>query len=158
MKFTFSKEWCRKSADLEGNAEVGAGCPDIRQDRPVTDTVDFAISSRLAFGKFLQLIRRNRDLTPEQLADRADVELQEILSIEGDVHYVTEPRTVYQLALVFGLPEKRLMQLAGLTHVQDPQFAQQAVRFAARSESVEKLNSDERRALESFITLLSSKD
>jgi HTH-type transcriptional regulator, competence development regulator len=158
MKFDFSKEWCRKSAELEGNAEVGAGCPDVGQDRPVTDTVDFAVSARLAFGRFLQLMRRNRGFTPEQLAVRADIDLQEIVSIEGDVRYVTEPRTVYQLALVFSLPEKRLMQLAGLTHAQDPKFAQQAVRFAAQSESVEKLNLEERRALESFIALLSSKD
>lgn len=143
---------------IEGNAEVGAGAPEVLQEGSATEPLDFCAGARLAFGRFVELMRRNQGLTPEELAARADVDLQEIVSIEGDVHYTTEPRTIYQLARAFALPEKRLMQLAGLAHAKDPHFTEEAVLFAARSESVEKLNVGERKALESFIALLSSKE
>ena len=46
------------------------------------------------------------------------------------------------------------MALAGLLKVKDAQFQQQAVRFAARSEPVEKLSKEEHRALEEYVKFL----
>lgn len=158
MKFTFSKEWCRKNALLEGDTEVRVGSPEIQENESASDPLDFYAAARLAFGRFIQLMRRNNSLTAEQLADSADIDVEEIVSIEADLHYAPEPRTVYQLARAFSVPEKKLMQLAGLAHAQDPSFTEQAVRFAARSESLEKLNTEEKKALASFIALLSSKE
>ena len=94
----------------------------------------------------------------EQLAERADLEPSELLVIEDDVHYVPGPRTVYKLAETFEVPQQRLMQLAGLAASNDAGLAREAVRFAARSESIEKLTAEESAALEAFVAVLSERD
>ncbi len=50
------------------------------------------------------------------------------------------------------------MQLAGLSAAKDSLVRQEAVRFAARSESVEKLTKEENAALETFVAILSEQD
>lgn len=118
---------------------------------PVDDT-------RIAFGRFVELMRRRRALTVEQLAERADLDVGELVSIEDNLHYTPEPRTVYQLARAFNVPQQRLLQLAGLTAGGDARLRHEAVRFAARSESVQKLSKEERAALEEFVAVLSRQD
>ncbi|HXI84562.1 MAG TPA: helix-turn-helix transcriptional regulator [Verrucomicrobiae bacterium] len=157
MKIKISKDWCRKHGILEGDSEIGAGFPPFlpRQEKPQSDMIDMTSEVRIAFGKFLQLLRRNCSLSVEELAKQADIDASELLNIEANVNYSPEPRTVYQLAIYFRLPQKRLMQLAGLTQNRDPQLTKDAVRFAARSEPTTKLNASERDALEAFIARLS---
>ena len=58
------------------------------------------------------------------------------LEIERDPHCEPEPNAVYKLAGVFGLSPKPLLELAGLTEAKTPGLREEAVRFAARSESV----------------------
>lgn len=111
--------------------------------------------SAIAFGRFVQLVRREKGLTIEALASMADVDIEELVEIEEHANYKPEPRTVYQLANVFELPRANLLQVAGITAPRDPALCEEAVRFAARSESVEKLNSEERHALEAFVAVLS---
>jgi hypothetical protein len=94
-------------------------------------------------------------LSIEKLAELADVDMADIVCIEDDLHYVPEPRTVYRLAEIFSVPQQRLMQLAGLAVTADKTFREQAVRFAARSESTQKLSAEERAALEAFVSVLS---
>ena len=48
-------------------------------------------------------------------------------------------------------------ELAGLVASKDSSFAQAAVRFAAKSESIAKLTDEERAALESFVVELTSR-
>lgn len=78
--------------------------------------------------------------------------------IEGNAHHVSEPRTVFKLARTFDVLQSRLMQLAGLTAANDISFREEAVRLAARSESVEKLTPDESSALKAFVAVLSEQD
>lgn len=160
MKINMSKDWCRKHAILEGDSEIGAGFPPFLSRQEIThgEAIDMTNEVRIAFGKFLELLRRNHSLSVEDLAKKADIDVSELINIEEDVRFSPEPRTVYQLAVFFKLPQKRLLQLAGLTQTRDPQLAKEAVRFAARSESTAKLNTSERQALEAFITLLSKMD
>ena len=94
----------------------------------------------------------------EQLADAAEVDASELLVIEDDLHHVPEPRTIYKLAQTFEVSQRRLMQLAGLTAVNDAGLRQEAVRFAARSESVQKLTPEESSALEAFVAVLSEQE
>ena len=47
------------------------------------------------------------------------------------------------------------MQLAGLAVANDDHFRQEAVRFAARSKSVEKLTREQKAALNAFVAVLS---
>jgi transcriptional regulator with XRE-family HTH domain len=90
----------------------------------------------------------------EQLAQRVDIDLGEVLGIERGDSCTPEPRTVYKLATLLDLPEEKLMQLSGLTKPKDSRFAEEAVRFAARSEPVDKHYREEHDALEEFVKFL----
>lgn len=161
MKLERSKEWWLARARREGDTVIGAGLlafdptPD---ERPTGAQVIAAEDTRIAFGKFVNLMRRRRGFSMEALAQAADLDASELLVIEDDVHYVPEPRTVFKLAQTFEVPQQRLMQLAGLVASNDVGLRQEAVRFAARSEAVQKLSPEESAALEAFIAVLSEQE
>jgi hypothetical protein len=68
----------------------------------------------IAFGTLIELSRRKRKLTIEQLADEARIDVGELVAIERKQSgYVPKPRTIHQLATFFRLPEKGLMKLSG---------------------------------------------
>jgi len=153
MKLEMSKEWFRHKVALEQDVDVGAGSlaamPTAESDEHSPD------DARLAFGTLVHLMRRRRVMSMEKLADDADVDLSEILNIEHNFHYRPEPRTVHQLAQVFSLPVRCLMQLSGNMQAKDSELGHAAVRFAARSDSLEHLSSQEQAVLEEFVSYLS---
>jgi hypothetical protein len=63
---------------------------------------------------------------------------------------------VFQLARVFEIPAKRLMQLAGLTEARDQRFIRATAQFAAHSKSLSALTKEEREVLEHYIAELSA--
>lgn len=161
MRLERNKDWWIARARREGDAVVGAGLlafDPAPEERPSGAQAGAVEETRIAFGKFVKLMRRRSGLSMEQLAEAADLEASELLVIEDDVHYVPEPRTVFKLAQTFDVSQRRLMQLAGLAAANDVGFRQEAVRFAARSESVQKLTLDESSALEAFVAVLSEQE
>jgi len=150
-----NRKWLKKHAALEngGFISVGGFISTMEEKAPVAmpETVD---SLKHAFVKLLQLKRRERKLSVEELAIKADLDMAELLRIESDEAYIATPFSVHKLAEFFKLPERPLMALAGLLTVKDAQFQQQALRFAARSEPVEKLSREEHRALEEYVKFL----
>lgn len=161
MKLELSEDWWMARARREGDAVVGAGLlafDPAPEARPSGVQVGAAEDTRIAFGKFVNLMRRRRGFSMEQLAEAAELEASELLVIEDNVHYVPEPRTVFKLAQTFEVSQRRLMQLAGLSVANDIGFREEAVRFAARSESVQKLTPEESSALEAFVTVLSEQE
>ena len=158
MKVEIGKEWSMRMAQLEGDAEIGAGRLAVD---PVFDGETFPIAAsqeegpNVAFGRFVRLMRRQRGLTLEKLANDADVDIADLVEIEGDPHHRPEPRTAYQLANYFKVPRSGLMQMAGLTAPKDARLLDEAVRFAARSEPTAALTSEESAALEAFVAVLS---
>jgi transcriptional regulator with XRE-family HTH domain len=153
MRIERTPAWWLAKAYREGDTEVGAGAlafdPVYEGDAASVDEI------RIAFGRLVNLLRRQRGLSIEKLAEEATLDVGELVSIEDDLRYVPEPRTIYQLAQTFHVSQKSLMQLAGLTMARDTSLRQEAVRFAARSESVQALTADERVALEAFVAVLS---
>jgi len=159
MKFTISETWCRTMANMEADAEVSAGM--ISRD-PIFSAMphsehDKADDARLAFGRFVNLMRRQRGLTMEKLAEDAGLDIGEVLSIEEDAQYDPGPRTVYQLASIFDVSHQGLLQLSGLAEERDEKFVDDMVRYAARSENIATLNAAEQAALDGFISALSVK-
>lgn len=152
MKLTQSKDWYEQRIAIEGDRETGAGrlmeAPKkaIAQPKPV--------DTRIAFGTFVELWRRNRGWDAVKLAEVAGVNPEEVLEIERDLQSELEPSAVYKLAKVFEMPAKILMELAGLIEPRTPNLRQAAVRFAARSESVAALNQHEREAFEAFVSAI----
>jgi HTH-type transcriptional regulator, competence development regulator len=156
MKINIPKAWSIRMAQLETDGEIGAGSLAIDpvfdgEVAPVKPTEEMSF----AFSRFVQLARRSRGLSIERLAERADVELAELLTIEESSQYKPDLRTVYQLANFFGVPRTNLLQIAGLTAPKDNHLINEAVRFAARSESVAALTAEERAALDAFVSVLS---
>ena len=157
MALERNKEWWMERARREGGVAVSAGAlaldpaPD---ERASMGQVALGEETRIPFGRFVNLMRRLRGYSLERLADAADLDVSELLAIEDDVHHAPEPRTVFMLARTFDVSQPRLMQLAGLA-ANDAGFRQEAVRFAARSESLERLTPEESSALEAFVAVLS---
>jgi HTH-type transcriptional regulator, competence development regulator len=165
MKMNLSKEWLIRRAALDEKHDVSAGTINLnrlRASSPVTKAEPVHAStetenSNPAFGRLINLWRRKKGLRIDELAEKARVDVAELFEIERNSHYTPEPRTVFQLAKTFGLPQKKMLELSGNLMVRDSSLGQEAVRFAARSESVEKLSKDEQRALEEFVKFLSEK-
>jgi len=156
MKLTLTKDWVVRRAALENDIDVAAGLaarhPSIEDSQA---SVPAPIETRLALGPLVHLTRRKHSLSIEKLAEEARVDLAEVISIERDPSFRPEPRTVFQIADVLKLPAKSLLQLSGNTAVKDEAFRDAAVRFAARSASVERLTSEERKILEEYVAFLS---
>lgn len=161
MRLERSKDWWMARARREGDAAVGAGLlafDPAPEERPANAHAATGEETRIAFGKFVNLMRRRHGYSMEQLAAAADLDPRELLVIEDDVHYVPAPRTVFKLAQTFEVSQRRLMQLAGLAEANDPGLRQEAVRFAARSETVQNLTPEESSALEAFVAVLSEQE
>lgn len=143
-----------RMAQLEADAEIGAGLLAID---PVFDgdavPIGTTEETTVAFSRFVQLARRSRGLSIEKLAEDADVEVGELVSIEEKAQHKPDLRTVYQLANFFGVQRANLLQVAGLTVPKDSHIIDEAVRFAARSESVAALTPEERSAFEAFVSV-----
>ena len=148
------REWLLASAEAEANQFVCVGglAFSLHRSENLTSPRDHA--SRLAFAKLISLARRSRRLSLPQLADQAQVDLDELVEIENGQATNPEPRTVHRLAQSLKLPERRLMQLSGLVKVRDVKVDRAAVQFAAQSGSLEKLSSIERQALDEFVKVL----
>jgi transcriptional regulator with XRE-family HTH domain len=150
------KEWSMRMALKELGQEIGAGTFGLEgvstSTRAPTDaTSEAATESRVVFSRFVELMRRKRGLTVEQLADTCGVEVADIICIEDESLAAIGPRTVYQLAKCFNVSDSKLMQIAGLKQAQDPSLATQGLRFAARSNSMASLTREEREALDQFV-------
>lgn len=106
-------------------------------------------ASRRSLAKFVELSRRRLGQSLELLAEKAGVELGDLLSIEneGTIH---GPQTIHRLAAFLDVNPQLLLQLAGLLPAENPQLEQAALQFAARTESVKPLEPQERDALEKF--------
>lgn len=157
MDSQLTSEWCLVMAEQELGFEVGAGALALDPAPELQDENDVADESRLALGRFVTLARRKGGLSVEALAEKADTDVGELLSIERDAHHLPETRTIYRLAMVFGVSQKKLMGLSGLTKPKDVRYVDEAIRYAARSESIARLSKEEQAALDGLIAVLSDK-
>lgn len=157
MKFEFSRAWCIKMARLDTGESVSAGPlaldPDPKSVLAMLSSLELE-RPNIVFGRFINLLRRNKKLSREALAEKVDIDISELFEIETDNNYSPEPRSVYQLAKFFDLPKNLLMQISGLTTQRNAYVMDAAVRFAARSDTSTELSPEEKAALEAFIAVL----
>lgn len=159
MKGFITREWCLRKAQTETGEEIGAGLTAID---PIIEsqiqTPEDAGEASIAFGRFVQLKRRAQKLSIEALAEAADVDISELVSIEEDRHFKPGTRTVHQLAKFFNVPSQKLLQISGLASAKDDGLTKEAVKFAARSESLAALTPEEKAALDAFLKVLSQSE
>lgn len=160
MKFHIPAAWCENMARKEMGMEIGVGLlaidPFFLEEKPARDNT-CGDDSIIPLNRFVHLMRRNKGLTLEQLANQADIDLADLLNIEEDAHYLPEVRAIYNLSKVFNVSQKKMMGLSGLTKPKNKEYIEEAVRYAARSASIEQLSAEEQAALEGFISVLSEK-
>jgi HTH-type transcriptional regulator, competence development regulator len=158
MKISIPKEWLLDRAHLEEGLEIGAGAPRyLAMPAPahIADGEELTtIEQRLAFGRFVALMRRKHGWSVQQLAAKADTEPGEILVIENDPHYESELSTVVGLAETFGVPPKNLIKMAGLAEDRSMQLREEGLRFAASAESRAPLTADEEQALQTYLKVV----
>jgi transcriptional regulator with XRE-family HTH domain len=156
MTFQITKAWCQTAGAHEDGLDIAAGKiaadPTFHQDSGADESPE---ASRLALGRFINLKRRGEGLTIEELADKADVDLGDLLSLESNASFLPDARTLYQLSEVFGVSQEKLMGLSGLTHPNNNEYVEEAVRYAAKSASIEVLSTEEASILNGFISVLS---
>lgn len=105
-----------------------------------------------AFVLCVRMLRRRRALTVDQLAAGSEIDRDEIVAMERNNGYRPTPLTLHRLSQFYGIPQRRLMALAGA--VKDDETAERASRFAAQSESFATLTKEEKRALDDFVRFL----
>jgi transcriptional regulator with XRE-family HTH domain len=157
MKFNRDRNWLVKRAAQEDQHFISVGGLISRIDpewQADVSSMPIVETTKTAFIRLLQLARRERRLSLEQLAQKADIDLGELVKIEADESFKPTPRTIHQLAEFLKLPAKKLMVLAGLLQVKDFGLQQASVRFAARSEPVEDVSPEEHAALEEYVKFL----
>jgi HTH-type transcriptional regulator, competence development regulator len=157
MKFNKDRNWLIKRAEQEDQHFISVGGLISRIDpewQADVSSVPNVEATKTAFVRLLQLARRERRLSLEQLAQKVDVDLGELVKIEADESFKPTPRTIHRLAEFLKLPAKKLMVLAGLLQVKDFGLQQASVRFAARSEPVEDVSPEEHAALEEYVKFL----
>ncbi len=109
---------------------------------------------RHAFHLVVQMLRRRYGLTVDSLAQRADIDRDEIVAMERNNAYRPSPLTLHKLCDVYGIPERRMLVLAGAVKDVPQDFSERASRFAAQSESFAKLTKEERKALDELVQFL----
>ena len=112
-----------------------------------------AAHSQRVFGKLIEHVRVRQRMVGRATCQACRHRIGEIIDIERHDYAIPQPRTVYQLANVLGLPSRRLVEVAGLA---PPRHAVNAaaLHFAAKSESTAKLTHSEREAFVEFVKAL----
>lgn len=152
------REWLRRMADAEERCEsisVGGLAADLGELRkPAQGLVGVeSVSSVVALAKLVELWRRQHRLTVEDFAKRANLAEVDVVGLEsGEI--VPEPRVLFQISQAIKISYDKLMRIAGHIVERDEHLSTAAVRFAARSESMEKLTRQEQEALHEFINTL----
>ncbi len=178
MDMTFSPEWLRKIAEEEENVRfsVGGWIADLQKEfgeeltAPVSDAEDrsqhidlsaAALSEEAdpkhvqlgnVFGQFLNLARRERGLSIQQLAQTIAMNPYDLLLLEEGKEF-PELMTISKVAKVFGVPARKLAQIAGRM-IPDSTTSDAALAFAASS-STKPLEPEQKEALHEFVRALS---
>jgi HTH-type transcriptional regulator, competence development regulator len=160
MKLNINEERFLAAIDQAGDHEVGVGylsndaIVGEQEQRSFMEATRFE-PTQLAFGRLMNLMRRQKVWSMSKLAAEARIDIEEVLQIENDHDFRPEQRTVYQLAQVFSVSPKALMQLSG-NAIPRAEVMQEAVRFAAQSEPISRLSDEEAKEVERFVAVLNA--
>jgi transcriptional regulator with XRE-family HTH domain len=157
MRMSRDRTWLLNKAEQEDKHFISAGGL-VSRIATGTTAGERAKLIRAAFLRLLQLARREKHLTAEQFAEKADIDVAELILIDNNSSYLPTPRTIHKLSGLLRVPSNTLMALAGMVDINDSQFEEAAFKFAANSESMEKLSGEEQRVLQDYLKFLSERE
>jgi transcriptional regulator with XRE-family HTH domain len=111
---------------------------------------------REAFHRVVQMLRRSRGLSIDDLSAKTKIDRAELIALERNPAYRPSPLTLHRLAEFFEVPDRKLAVLAGAIREVPDDLRLQAARFAAQSNSFAKLTKEEQRLLDEFVGFLRS--
>ena len=114
------------------------------------------VEIREAFHRVVQMLRRSRGLSIDDLAEKTKIDRTELVALERNPAYRPSPLTLHRLSEFFGVPDRKLAVLAGAIREVPEDLRQHAARFAAQSNSFSKLTKEEQRVLDEFVGFLRS--
>ena len=106
------------------------------------------------FSTFLRMLRLNANLRYEDLAQKINVNHDELRTLEKSIGYTAEPRTLVALANFFKIPTQEFLQIGAALQSIDAQIDKEVTRFAAESESFEQLTKKEKELLQRIVKIL----
>ena len=111
---------------------------------------------REAFHRVVQMLRRSRGLTIDDLAAKTKIDRTELVALEQNPAYRPSPLTLHRFSEFFEVPDRKLAVLAGAIREVPEDLRQHAARFAAQSNTFAKLTKEEQRVLDEFVGFLRS--
>lgn len=170
FKFNATSKWYQSAAKLEADHDISSGLPCLdlatpQKDRDIAQGVtDSAVRHdeqnyrsdfrQAGYSRFMHKLRINAGLSIKQLAKKLDVAPEQLLLIEQRIGYKAPPRTLSHLAKFYELPFPGFLQLAGAIKEIDKKIEEDVVRFAAESDSFEKLSKEEKRLLNDLVKVI----
>lgn len=145
-----------EDADYEGHSlRMLQKIADVLEQKLIVElkTDESAESGRIHFGQFLQLLRRRRGLTVDELSSKTGIERAELATMEKSIT-APEPVVMDHLSNFYKVPMPQMLRVAGVVREQDQAFNEHASKFAVQSESFDKLTKEERKALDEFLAYL----
>ena len=153
-----TRSWLMKAVELEADCDISAGpvMPVVEVDCPASAALVVVKREKVhtAFSILMRQLRLEKNLTVEELAQRIEVEPEQLHRIERHIGFKPPPRTLQRLADWHRLPVNAVIQMAGGVKKMNRTIEDSALCFAAKSESFERLNSDEKRLLNDFVQCL----
>ncbi len=145
------EEWFRKAAEAEDNGIVSVGGMAVRIA---------ALERRerhpelKALGKLLELRRREKGLTVEEVARRAEVTAAALEALERGLRLLDTRDVIGAVAKALDLPAEKLLAAAGLNGSPDPELSSAVLRFAAAAQPAGRLSPSEEAALKQILNAL----
>ena len=156
MQPNLDRDWLLTKANEEANGFISVGglaCRVVAGEAKGSEDIPES-ARRVAFARIIELSRRKLRLSVEQLAKQADVDISQIVEIEEGASNSPEPRTVFKLSQTLKVPQDQLMVLSGLARPRDRRLTDATVLFAARSEPVNVLTTEEEEALREYVKVV----
>jgi transcriptional regulator with XRE-family HTH domain len=111
---------------------------------------------RLAFREVLRKLRLAHGFTIQKVAHQLDISESEALALERDESFRPSPLLLHKISKIYNVPQRGLAILCGAVKDMPTSVVEEASRFAAMSDSFNKLTPEERKDLDRFIKFLRS--
>ncbi len=164
MKLLFTIDGLRRKIAADPEDEPMAGGPEGRSVDSTLAAENAAIIGeskvvqlRIGLGVLVRQLRLRDGLSIAQLSERAQVAEDDLRQVEHNPHYTARARLIHQLSEYFGVSLTMLSQMSGTTHSVDRALYNDVVKYAAHSDDVSALTSEERETLHAFVAMLNER-
>lgn len=159
IKFTASEKWYRQVSSIESEVkEMSAGASFLVKKGSYEEKSHLNNLKKLrrdeGFSTLLRMLRLQAGLTYEKLSKKIDTSIQELILLEKQVGYKASPRTLVALSGLYNIPSKNFLQIGGALANINRKLDEEVTKFAAESESFDKLTKEEKKLLQKIVKIL----